>query len=140
GIYQLSADQFQLRRRDILRMADLEGRENELARNLSTGWRQRLALGAAAIHNPELIFLDEPTSGVDPVARRQFWSLLYRLASKGVTLFVTTHYLDEASHCNRLAFINSGRIVAAGSPAELRAEHQGKTLDEIFVNLVDAQQ
>ena len=103
-------------------MADLVGRENELTRNLSVGWRQRLALGAATIHEPELLFLDEPTSGVDPVARRQFWDLLYDLANKGVTLFVTTHYMEEASHCHRLAFIYRGRIIASGSPHEIRTE------------------
>jgi ABC-type multidrug transport system, ATPase component len=123
GVYDLSDEQFARQREYILTMADLTGRENELTRNLSVGWRQRLALGAATIHEPELLFLDEPTSGVDPVARRQFWDLLYDLAGRGVTLFVTTHYMDEAAHCNRLAFIYRGRIIAAGSPAEIRQEH-----------------
>ena len=104
-------------------MADLVGREDELTANLSVGWRQRLALGAATIHDPELLFLDEPTSGVDPVARRQFWDLLYDLANRGVTLFVTTHYMDEASHCNRLAFIYRGRLIADSSPAEMRPKY-----------------
>jgi len=123
GVYDLNAEQFARQREYILAMADLNGREDELTRNLSVGWRQRLALGAATIHEPELLFLDEPTSGVDPVARRQFWDLLYELAGRGVTLFVTTHYMDEAAHCNRLAFIYRGRIIAAGSPTEIRAEH-----------------
>lgn len=123
GVYDLTAEQFARQREYILKMADLTGREDELTSNLSVGWRQRLALGAATIHEPELLFLDEPTSGVDPVARRQFWDLLYELAGRGVTLFVTTHYMDEAAHCNRLAFIYRGRIIAAGSPAEIRAEH-----------------
>lgn len=123
GVYDLTAEQFAQQREYILKMADLTGREDELTSNLSVGWRQRLALGAATIHEPELLFLDEPTSGVDPVARRQFWDLLYELAGRGVTLFVTTHYMDEAAHCNRLAFIYRGRIIAAGSPAEIRAEH-----------------
>jgi ABC-2 type transport system ATP-binding protein len=120
GVYEVPAEEFAERRAYVLKMADLEGRENELTRNLSVGWRQRLALGAATIHTPELLFLDEPTSGVDPVARRQFWDLLYDLAGRGVTLFVTTHYMDEAAHCNQLAFIYRGRIIAEGSPAELR--------------------
>ena len=121
GVYNLTPDQFAERREYIIDMAGLRGREQELTRNLSVGWRQRLALGTATIHEPELVFLDEPTSGVDPVARRQFWDLLYELAGRGVTLFVTTHYMDEATHCNRLAFIYGGSIIAAGSPAELRA-------------------
>ncbi len=121
GVYDLAPEVFAARRDYVLRMADLVGREDELTRNLSVGWRQRLALGAATIHEPDLLFLDEPTSGVDPVARRQFWDLLYELAGRGVTLFVTTHYMEEASHCHRLAFIYRGRIVAEGSPHEIRA-------------------
>lgn len=120
GVYDLPAAEFAAQREYILTMADLTGREDELTRNLSVGWRQRLALGAATIHKPELLFLDEPTSGVDPVARRQFWDLLYELANTGVTLFVTTHYMDEASHCNRLAFIYRGRLIAEGSPHDIR--------------------
>lgn len=123
GVYDLTAEQFARQREYILKMADLTGREDELTSNLSVGWRQRLALGAATIHEPELLFLDEPTSGVDPVARRQFWDLLYELAGRGVTLFVTTHYMEEAAHCNRLAFIYRGRIIASGSPAEIRTAH-----------------
>ncbi|MDR1834076.1 MAG: ABC transporter ATP-binding protein [Propionibacteriaceae bacterium] len=135
GVYQLPPDVFAQRREYILQMAGLAGREAELTRNLSVGWRQRLALGAATIHEPELLFLDEPTSGVDPIARRRFWDLLYELAESGVTLFVTTHYMDEASHCNRLAFINSGKLVAQGSPRELRAAHGNVSLDEVFAIL-----
>ena len=130
GVYALDEDRFQAQRRYVLEMADLVGRENELTRNLSVGWRQRLALGAATIHDPELLFLDEPTSGVDPVARGQFWDLLYELAARGVTLFVTTHYMDEAAHCDRLAFIYRGRIIADGSPSELRhAQGQNRIYD-----------
>ncbi len=121
GAYALPADVFAQRRAYILEMADLVGREGELTRNLSVGWRQRLALGTATIHEPDLLFLDEPTSGVDPVARRQFWDLLYDLAGRGVTLFVTTHYMEEASHCHRLAFIYRGRLIAEGSPRQIRS-------------------
>lgn len=120
GVYDLDAEQFAERRSYILQMADLVGRENELTANLSVGWKQRLALGCATIHKPELIFLDEPTSGVDPTARRHFWELLYELAESGVTLFVTTHYMDEAAHCSRLAFIYEGGIAALGTPSEIR--------------------
>ena len=128
GVYGLSAAQFAERRAYVLRMADLEGREKELTANLSVGWKQRLALGAATIHQPQLLFLDEPTSGVDPVARRAFWDLLYDLAASGVTLFVTTHYMDEAAHCNRLAFIYRGDIIALGSPREIKERTMRDTI------------
>lgn len=131
GVYDLSPEKFTQARAYVLEMADLVGRENELTANLSVGWRQRLALGAATIHEPELLFLDEPTGGVDPTARRQFWDLLYDLASRGVTLFVTTHYMDEASHCNRLAFIYRGRIIAEGSPSQIRHDFMAEQIVEI---------
>ena len=134
GIYGLSDEKFAERRTYILKMADLEGRENELTSNLSVGWKQRLALGCATIHEPKLIFLDEPTSGVDPNARRQFWELLYDLANQGVTLFVTTHYMDEATHCNRLAFIYRGDIIAHGTPQEIKAGLSADTLLQIEVD------
>ena len=137
GVYDLSAEKFARQRAYVLEMADLVGRENELTSNLSVGWKQRLALGAATIHEPELLFLDEPTSGVDPVARRQFWDLLYDLANKGVTLFVTTHYMDEASHCNRLAFIYRGRLIADGTPHQIRTECMNQRILEVSVGAVD---
>ena len=133
GIYGLTDEKFAERREYILKMADLEGREGELTSNLSVGWKQRLALGCATIHEPKLIFLDEPTSGVDPTARRQFWELLYDLAHQGVTLFVTTHYMDEATHCNRLAFIYRGDIIAHGTPQEIKAGLSADTLLQIEV-------
>jgi ABC-2 type transport system ATP-binding protein len=134
GIYGLSPEKYAERRAYILRMADLEGRENELTGNLSVGWKQRLALGCATIHEPQLIFLDEPTSGVDPTARRQFWELLNDLADQGVTLFVTTHYMDEATHCNRLAFIYRGTIIAEGTPQEVKADLTADTILQIAVD------
>ena len=103
-----------------LQMAGLEGRENMRTHELSGGWRQRLALGAAILHEPDVLFLDEPTAGVDPLSRRDFWELLYQLVADGVTVFVTTHYMDEAEHCHRLALIQRGRIIASGSPDEMR--------------------
>jgi ABC-2 type transport system ATP-binding protein len=133
GVYGLSDTKFRERRAYILKMADLEGRESELTKNLSVGWKQRLALGCATIHEPKLIFLDEPTSGVDPNARRQFWELLYDLASQGVTLFVTTHYMDEATHCNRLAFIYRGNIIAEGTPQQIKSELAADTIVQLEV-------
>ena len=138
GVYGLSARQYADQRAYILQMADLVGREQELTANLSVGWQRRLALGTATIHSPELLFLDEPTSGVDPVARRQFWDLLYELANRGVTLFVTTHYMEEASHCNQLAFIYRGRLVAEGSPAEIRGRASRQQILEVAVATPDA--
>jgi ABC-2 type transport system ATP-binding protein len=103
-----------------IQMANLRGRERERTRNLSGGWRQRLALGAAILHEPALVFLDEPTAGVDPVSRRAFWDLLYEITTRGVTIFVTTHYMDEAEHCEELAFIHDGHIIARGSPEHIK--------------------
>jgi ABC-2 type transport system ATP-binding protein len=137
GVYGIEGERFAARRRYVLEMADLVGREKELTANLSVGWKQRLALGCATIHEPELLFLDEPTSGVDPTARRQFWELLYDLAEGGVTLFVTTHYMDEATHCNRLAFIYNGRIIAIGSPQQIRDKHMTDQILEVEVGDVE---
>jgi len=138
GVYGLSARQYAEQRAYILQMADLVGREKELTANLSVGWQRRLALGTATIHSPELLFLDEPTSGVDPVARRQFWNLLYELANRGVTLFVTTHYMEEASHCNQLAFIYRGRLVAEGTPQQIREQASSQRIFEVAVGTPDA--
>lgn len=118
--YGLKGELLQERMRFVVRMADLTGRERERTKNLSGGWRQRLALGAAILHEPELVFLDEPTAGVDPVSRRAFWNLLYELAGTGTTIFVTTHYMDEAEHCEALAFIHNGSIIARGSPERIK--------------------
>jgi len=118
--YGLDNDLLRERIRSALRMAGLEGRERTNTKDLSGGWRQRLALSAAILHRPELVFLDEPTAGVDPVSRRAFWDLLYRLIAEGITVFVTTHYMDEAEHCHRLAFIQRGRLIATGSPEEIK--------------------
>src|SRR3970282_461402 len=116
-------------------MAGLEGREHQLAGHLSGGWKQRLALGCAIVHQPPLLFLDEPTAGVDPVSRRRFWTMIYGLASGGTTVFVTTHYLDEAEHANRVAMIHGGVLRALATPAELkRTGLQGTLLQVLCEN------
>lgn len=114
-----------------LAMAGLKGRERIRTSDLSGGWRQRLALSAAILHQPELVFLDEPTAGVDPVSRRAFWDLLYKLVLEGVTVFVTTHYMDEAEHCHRLAFIQRGKIIAYGSPEQIKRDMMSGQVLEI---------
>ncbi len=130
GTYGVRGERLRERKRYILNMAGLEGRERELTKNLSGGWKQRLALGTAIIHEPEMLFLDEPTAGVDPISRRAFWDLLYELAEGGTTIMVTTHYMDEAEHCQSLAFIQRGRLVAMGSPQEIKArEMHGQVLE-----------
>jgi ABC-2 type transport system ATP-binding protein len=105
-----------------LEMANLKGQENLITGTLPGGWKQRLALGCAVLHKPPIIFLDEPTSGVDPISRRQFWDLIHQMAEEGVTVFVTTHYMEEAEYCNRLALIFRGKMVALGTPSELKRD------------------
>ncbi len=131
GTYGVRRKRLQERKAYVLAMAGLHGHENELAGNLSGGWRQRLALGCAILHEPEMIFLDEPTAGVDPISRREFWDLLYTLSDEGRTIFVTTHYMDEAEHCHRLAFIQRGCLVALGSPEEIKLEKMHGQVMEI---------
>lgn len=120
GIYQLPPGRINERKKDILAMAGLWGREKSITGTLSTGWKQRLALGCALIHEPGLVFLDEPTGGVDPVSRRNFWDLIYDLSRSGVTVLVTTHYMDEAEHCHTIGFIYNGKLVALGTPENLK--------------------
>ena len=128
--YGVRGSRLRARKELVLRMAGLHGREAELTRNLAGGWKQRLALGAAIIHEPQMLFLDEPTAGVDPISRRSFWRLLYDLAETGTTIMVTTHYMDEAEHCQNLAFIQGGRIVAQGSPAVIKdTKMRGQVLE-----------
>jgi ABC-2 type transport system ATP-binding protein len=131
GVYGIGSERLDARRRFVLEMAGLEGREHQLTSDLAGGWRQRLALGCAIIHEPAIVFLDEPTGGVDPLSRRRFWNLIRRLASEGVTVLVTTHYLDEAEHCHRIAMIHAGRLAALGTTSELKRVFLGRPIVEV---------
>ena len=131
GIYGLSNAKLDERRRFVIDMAGLAGREQTLARDLAGGWRQRLALGCAILHEPAILFLDEPTGGVDPLSRRQFWRLIDTLSQSGVTVLVTTHYLDEAERCHRVALIHAGRLAAIGAPGEVKRIFAGRAILEI---------
>jgi ABC-2 type transport system ATP-binding protein len=131
GIYGLTSERFAARRAFVLDMAGLRGREHMLTESLAGGWRQRLALGCAILHEPRIVFLDEPTGGVDPLSRRQFWFLIDELARNGVTVLVTTHYLDEAEHCHRIAIIQAGRLAAIGTVSELKQVFAGRPILEV---------
>jgi drug efflux transport system ATP-binding protein len=129
-VYGLSRAQLRDRLPEILRMAGLERRQDALANTLSGGWKQRLALGCAIVHRPRVLFLDEPTAGVDPISRRQFWELIYAMVDDGVTVLVTTHYMDEAELCQRIGFISQGRLVALDTPARLKeTQMRGQVLE-----------
>jgi ABC-2 type transport system ATP-binding protein len=131
GIYGLAGERLARRREFALDMAGLRGRETTLARDLSGGWRQRLALGCAVLHEPPILFLDEPTGGVDPLSRRQFWRLIDSLSASGVTVLVTTHYLDEAERCHRVALIHAGRLATIGTVAEVKRIFASRPIVEI---------
>ena len=131
GLYGLTGDRLEARRRFALEMAGLTGREKDLTRNLSGGWRQRLALGCALLHEPPIVFLDEPTGGVDPVSRRDFWRLIDDLSRAGTTVLVTTHYLDEAERCDRVAIIHAGKLAALGAIADLKATFRDRPILEV---------
>jgi ABC-2 type transport system ATP-binding protein len=131
GVYGVRGQKLKDRKKYILGMAGLVGREKELTKNLSGGWKQRLALGVAIIHEPDVLFLDEPTAGVDPISRRAFWGLIYELAEGGTTILVTTHYMDEAEHCQNLVFIQRGKLVAKGPPETIKIEQMHGEVIEI---------
>jgi len=142
GIYRIPAARKRERKEWAVRMAGLSDHRHVRAAHLSSGWKQRLALGCAILHEPPILFLDEPTSGTDPVSRRSFWDLIYSLADGGTTVFVTTHYMDEAEYCDRLGLVHRGELAAIGSPEELkslipRAGTIMPSLEEVFISLVE---
>ena len=140
GVYGVSPDVLRLRKEYALSMAGLEDRRATMTRLLPGGFKQRLALGCAILHEPPILFLDEPTSGVDPIARRDFWDLIRRLSEAGRTVFVTTHYMDEAEYCHRLALMYRGRIIALGAPGALKAQLDLPSLEDVFVALIEREE
>ncbi len=119
----------------LLSNLKLENDKNKLVQSLPLGWKQKLAFSIAIIHNPQIVFLDEPTGGVDPITRRQFWDMIYAAAANGITIFVTTHYMDEAEYCNRVSIMVDGKIEALDSPKNLKKNYEAKSMDEVFQQL-----
>ena len=134
-IYSVKPQQWSLRFPRLIEMANLSGREDTLVQDIPGGWRQRLSLACSLVHDPPLLFLDEATSGVDPESRRSFWDLLYGFAESGVTIMVTTHFMDEAEHCNRILFIKDGKRIGYGTPTQLKETAGSNSMEEVFVKL-----
>jgi len=135
GIYGLTDQQIKTKTDYLLQQLNLSSEANKLVKSLPLGWRQKLSFSVAMIHDPKIVFLDEPTGGVDPITRREFWTMIYQAADKGTTVFVTTHYMDEAEYCNRVTIMVDGRIDALGTPDELKKKFNASGMDEVFVQL-----
>jgi ABC-2 type transport system ATP-binding protein len=140
GIYGVSRERRAERKSHVLEMAGLTERRRSLTGVLPGGWKQRLALGCAILHDPPILFLDEPTSSVDPLARRSFWDLIYDLSAAGQTIFVTTHYMDEAEYCHRLALLYGGRVAALGPPSKLKRELGAPSMEEVFISIIELEE
>jgi len=138
--YNLGNSELKNRIAELTEQLELGRFLDEQSRKLPVGWRQRLALAAAILHEPRILFLDEPTGGVDPVFRRRFWAMLYQLADSGVAIFVTTHYMDEAEYCGRISIMHAGRIIEQGRPFDLKQKYATSSLDDLFVNLIRNQE
>lgn len=138
GIYGLSAAQIRERTDTLLGRLGLSGEKNKILKEIPLGWKQKLAFSVAVIHNPSIVFLDEPTGGVDPITRRQFWEMIYETAREGITVFVTTHYMDEAEYCGRVSIMVDGKIVALDTPERLKETYQAGTMEEVFLRLARA--
>ena len=134
-IYGLRGAAREKRMRELLDELDLTPRASQMAGTLSGGWKQKLALACATAHHPAMLFLDEPTAGVDPAARRRFWEMIYELAARGTTILVTTHYMDEAARCQRLAFLSRGHLIAVGTPEEIPRQFGQPTIEDVFIEL-----
>ena len=140
GVYGLSRARITEKTAVLLAELQLEEKADMTARELPLGWKQRLALGTALLHDPAILFLDEPTGGVDPISRRNFWRIIYELADKGTTVFVTTHYMDEAEYCTRLSIMHQGRIIDMGKPSELKSRHGHDSMQDVFVSLIQSRE
>ncbi|MEM6320405.1 MAG: ABC transporter ATP-binding protein [Bacteroidota bacterium] len=136
GIYGLSRKQIKQKTTEIIEELALENHAQKLVSSIPLGWKQRLAFAVAGVHNPQIIFMDEPTGGVDPATRRQFWEMIYQAADRGVTIFVTTHYMDEAEYCDRISIMVAGKIEALDTPRGLKTQFAAETMDEVFLKLV----
>ena len=135
GIFGLTNQQIKEKSAELIAKLDLEKEKNKLVSELPLGWKQKLAFSVAIFHEPKIVFLDEPTGGVDPVTRRQFWDLIYEASENGITIFVTTHYMDEAEYCNRVSIMVDGKIEALGTPNNLKKQFEAKNMDEVFYQL-----
>ncbi|HFB62251.1 MAG TPA: ABC transporter ATP-binding protein [Bacteroidetes bacterium] len=135
GVYGLSNKEIKERTRYFLQKLKMESYENMLLRNIPLGWKQKLAFSVASMHHPDIIFLDEPTGGVDPITRRQFWEMIYEASENGTTVFVTTHYMDEAEYCERVSIMSEGEIKALGRPRDLKDEFQAKNMNQVFLKI-----
>jgi ABC-2 type transport system ATP-binding protein len=138
GIYGVPRNLRAQRRDYVLKMAGIAEQRTTMTRLLPGGWKQRLALGCAILHDPPILFLDEPTSGVDPIARRGFWDLIYQLSEAGRTVFVSTHYMEEAEYCHRVALMYRGRVIALGSPRELKEKLSVSSMEDVFIAMIEA--
>jgi len=138
GIYGLSDAAIAKRTSELVARLDLHDDVDARVKSIPLGWKQKLAFSVAVLHDPKVVFLDEPTGGVDPITRRQFWELIYTTAAAGTTVFVTTHYMDEAEYCDRVSIMVDGRIVALGTPAELKEHYEARSIDDVFVRLARA--
>ena len=135
GIYGISPNNRKARQEVMLHNLGLEASKDTLIGSLPLGWKQKLAFSVALFHEPKIVFLDEPTGGVDPITRRKFWDLIYEAAHRGITIFVTTHYMDEAEYCNRVSIMNNGRIEALNTPDKLKEQYSAKNMDEVFLKI-----
>jgi ABC-2 type transport system ATP-binding protein len=135
GIYGLSKDSIKTKTKTLINELHLENVANSLVGSLPLGWKQKLAFSVALLHEPKIVFLDEPTGGVDPITRRQFWEMIYKSANQGTTIFVTTHYMDEAEYCDRISIMVKGKIEALDTPEKLKKQYKAESINEVFLKL-----